>query len=882
VIYKNYFDSLNYNGLMNAEQARLKETGWKKWGPYVSDRQWGTVREDYSANGDAWGYITHDMARSKTYRWGEEGIAGICDNEQLLCFAIALWNKKDPIIKERYFGLSNPEGNHGEDVKELYYYLDNTPTHSYMKMLYKYPQQEYPYSWLLDENKRRGRNEPEFELIDTGILNNDEYFDVYTEYAKNAADDLLIKITINNRSDKDAALNVLPTLWFRNTWDLGYDNYKPAISAESAGVFNIYHKDLGQFWLKAEGDCGLLFCDNETNTNRLYNYDSNKQFHKDGINDHVVNGANTINLNNTGTKASVNYDITVGAKQSVILRLRLTKDANNGFDDFDKIFAARVAEADQFYKDLRQNNTDEDRANIHRQALAGMLWNKQFYYFDIHQWLDGDPAGPPPPAQRLNARNKQWQHFNARDIISMPDKWEYPWFAAWDLSFHCLALCNIDMELAKNQLMLLVRDWYMHPNGQLPAYEWDFSDANPPVHGMAAWKIYKQDKIANNGKGDTYFLERIFHKLMLNFTWWVNRKDSSGKNVFEGGFLGLDNIGVFDRNTQLPMGEHLEQVDGTGWMAMYSLNLMVMAAELAINNKAYADIASKFFEHFIYIAGAMASLGEDNQGLWDDGDGFFYDQLRLPDNSIEKMKVRSIVGLVPLFATEVLEDADIANNPIFKNRLQWFEDNRPDLASLVSRWNEKGANDKHLVSLLRGYRMKSLLKYMLDEQEFLSPYGIRSVSKCHLEHPYYTTVNGVEFSMKYVPAESDSGLFGGNSNWRGPVWMPVNYMIIESLNRFYEYYGDEFKVECPTGSGNFMNLKEVSNEIYSRISNIFLRDANGSRAVFGNYDKLQTDPYFKDNLLFYEYFDGDNGRGAGASHQTGWTGLIANCFNQDA
>jgi len=861
---------------MNEEQSRLKEPDWKKWGPYVSDRQWGTVREDYSTDGDAWNYITHDMARSKTYRWGEEGIAGICDNLQLLCFAIALWNKKDPIIKERYFGLSNPEGNHGEDVKELYYYLDNTPTHSYMKMLYKYPQEEFPYGYLLDENKRRTRNDPEFEIIDTGIFDQNNYFDVFVEYAKNAPDDILIKITVNNHSGQDAALNIMPTLWFRNTWAWGYDDYKPQLSADSDGVIEVYHKDLGQFWLKAEGDTELLFCDNETNTQKLYNADNSQPYHKDGINDHITQNADTINAEKKGTKAAVNYDRTVTANQSITLRLRLSADAKNGFDDFDQLFIKRSAEADAFYKDLQKNQTDTDRTMIQRQAFAGMLWSKQFYYYNIHQWLGGDPAEPPPPVQRLSGRNIQWQHLNNRDIISMPDKWEYPWFAAWDLAFHSLALATVDIDFAKNQLMLLVRDWYMHPNGQLPAYEWSFGDANPPVHAMAAWKIYNQEKLANNGKGDLYFLERVFHKLMLNFTWWVNRKDVNGNNVFEGGFLGLDNIGVFDRNTQLPMGEHLEQVDGTGWMAMYSLNLMRIAAELALSDKAYADIASKFFEHFIYIAGAMATMGADSQGLWDDSDGFFYDQLRRADNTTEQMKVRSMVGLIPLFATEVLDDADIVNNPIFKNRLTWFAENRPDLASLVSRWNEESSSGKHLISLLRGYRMKSLLKYMLDENEFLSPHGIRSVSKYHLNNPYYVNVNGMEYNMTYKPAESDSGLFGGNSNWRGPVWMPVNFMIIESLYRYHEYYGDTFKIECPTDSGNFMNLKEVGDEIYNRISKIFLRDAGNNRPVFGNNTKIQTDPEFKDHILFHEYFDGDTGKGLGASHQTGWTGLIAN------
>ncbi len=863
---------------MNAEQTRLKESAWKKWGPYVSDRQWGTVREDYSANGDAWNYITHDMARSKAYRWSEEGIAGICDIDQYLCFAIALWNKKDPIIKERYFGLSNPEGNHGEDVKELYYYLDCTPTHSYMKMLYKYPQQEYPYKWLLDENKRRTRNDPEFELIDTGIFNEDKYFDVFTEYAKGAPGEILIKITVCNRGDEDAALNVLPTVWFRNTWDWGYDDYKPELSDESHGIVDIFHEKLGQYWLKTEGNPELLFCDNETNVKRLYNAEDGKPFYKDGINDYLVNGAATINPKKAGTKAAVNYDIIVPAKQSITLRLRLTQNAKVTFEDFDALFKTRQDEADEFYNGLLQHSANPDHAMIQRQAFAGMLWSKQFYHYDIHKWLNGDPAEPKPPTERLNNRNSKWQHLNTRDIISMPDKWEYPWFASWDLAFHCLPLANLDMSFAKRQLLLLTRDWYMHPNGQLPAYEWDFGDANPPVLAMVTWTLYQQDKAANNGKGDTSFLERIFHKLMLNFTWWVNRKDALGNNIFEGGFLGLDNIGVFDRNAQLPNGQQLEQADGTSWMAMYSLNLLRIASELTANNIAYADIASKFFEHFIYIVGAMSNLGQNNEGLWDEEDGFFYDQLRSPDNSTQKMKIRSVVGLIPLFATEILDDSEIMNSPVFKDRMKWFTDNRPDLASLVSRWNEKNSQGKHLLSLLRGYRMKSLLKYMLDENEFLSEHGIRSVSKYHLNNPYHTVVDGHEFSIKYTPAESDSGLFGGNSNWRGPVWMPINYLIIDSLYRFYQYYGDDYKVECPTNSGIFMNLKEVADNLYYRLLKIFLRDENGKRAVYGNYGKLQNDPNFKDHILFHEYFDGDTGRGMGASHQTGWTGLIANCL----
>lgn len=863
---------------MNAEQSRLKDTGWKKWGPYVSDRQWGTVREDYSANGDAWNYITHDMARSKAYRWGEEGIAGICDRQQYLCFAIALWNKKDPIIKERYFGLSNPEGNHGEDVKEMYYYLDSTPTHSYMKTLYKYPQNEFPYSWLVNENKRRGRQDPEFELMDTGIFDHNEYFDVFTEYAKSAQEDILIKITIHNRADKEALVNVMPTLWFRNTWAWGYDSRKPDLSASSDKVISIFHKDLGQMWLHTEGNGELLFCDNETNSRKLYNYDDGRKYYKDGINDHIVHGEDSVNPKNMGTKAAVDYDLTIPAGKSVTLRLRLSEDANYSFEDFDEIFEVRKTEADQFYNDIHGATMNPDRRLIQRQAFAGMLWNKQFFYTDVRHWLSGDKGMPRPPAQRLKARNSKWAHLNTRDIISMPDKWEYPWFAAWDLAFHCLPLATVDMTFAKNQLILLTRDWYMHPNGQLPAYEWDFGDVNPPVHAMAVWNVYKTDKENNNGKGDTYFLERVFHKLMLNFTWWVNRKDQSGNNIFEGGFLGMDNIGVFDRNMHLPSGQHLEQADGTSWMAMYSLNLLRIATELTETDNAYADIASKFFEHFIYIVGAMSNLGENNEGLWDDEDGFFYDQIRFPDDGSIKMRVRSIVGLIPLFATEVLDEKDIMESPVFKDRMKWFAENRPDLASLVSRWNEKGNNGKHLISLLRGYRMKSLLKYMLDENEFLSDYGIRSLSKYHLKHPYHVSVNGVEFGITYVPGESDSGLFGGNSNWRGPIWMPINYLIIDSLHRFHMFYGDEFKIECPTGSGNFMNLKEVANELYARVSKLFMKNENGERPVYGRNSKLQADPHFKDHILFYEFFDGDTGLGLGAAHQTGWTGLIANCL----
>ncbi len=862
---------------MNAEQTRLTAPDWKKWGPYVSDRQWGTVREDYSQSGNAWNYVTHDMARSKTYRWGEEGIAGICDDEQYICFAIALWNKQDTIIKERYFGLSNPEGNHGEDVKELYYYLDSTPTHSYMKMLYKYPQQAFPYAQLVGENAGRNRNDPEFELIDTGIFNDNNYFDVSVEYAKNDTEDILIKITITNRGNAAAAVNILPTVWFRNTWSWGRHVNKPNIKQQSAGVLELHHNTIGEYWLIADDSPQWLFCDNETNSKKLYNADSATQYPKDGINDHIVNGASTINPQQYGTKASANYNLTIGAGETTTLRLRLTKNAAAAFDDFEQIFKARITDADSFYSDICKTKS-ADAAMVQRQAYAGMLWSKQFYDYNVFQWLNGDPAMPPPPAGRFGMRNHDWQHLAAREVISMPDKWEYPWFAAWDLAFHCITLAAIDADFAKKQLVLLTQEWFMHPNGQLPAYEWEFNDTNPPVHGMAAWEVYQIDKAQNNGTGDLFFLETVFHKLMLNFTWWVNRKDSAGNNVFEGGFLGLDNIGVFDRNAPLPTGGYIEQADGTSWMAMYALNLMRIATELSATNKTYIEIAVKFFDHFMYIAGALSSLGVDKEGLWDDDDGFFYDQIRFPDGGAEKLKVRSVVGLIPLFAVEVMSDADVLGSPIFSERMKWFYDNRPDLSSQISRLNEPNANGMRLVSLLRGHRMKMLLKRMLDESEFLSDHGIRSVSKYHLENPYIINVEGKQFSVKYLPAESDSSLFGGNSNWRGPVWMPINFLLIESLRRFHQFYGDGFKVECPTGSGNFMSLQQVADELCRRLSGIFEKNAQGLRPVFGDNQKIQSDPNFADHILFHEYFDGDTGKGLGASHQTGWTGLIAGCI----
>jgi hypothetical protein len=846
------------------------------WGSYVSDRQWGTVREDYSANGDAWNYVTHDMSRSKAYRWGEEGIAGICDEKQYLCFAIALWNKKDPILKENFFGLSNQQGNHGEDVKELYYYLDATPTHSYMKMLYKYPQTEFPYKWLADENGKRNRYQPEFEILDTGIFNNDEYFDVFVEYAKASSTDILIKITAHNRSDKKAALNILPTIWFRNTWSWGYDDEKPCMNIADDESICIRHKILGDYNLYIQNANEILFCENETNFQRLYKTPNRSEFTKDGINDYIVHqNKNAINTN-CGTKAAVNFDVVIESKQSKTFCLRLSSNTNkNPFVDFGNIFSARIKDADEFYKKLQKHLKNEDERMVQRQAFAGMLWNKQFYYYDIPQWLNGDPAQPPPPEERLYGRNATWLHLNNDDIISMPDKWEYPWYAAWDLAFHCITFAIIDSAFAKKQLLTLTREWYISPAGQLPAYEWKFGDVNPPVHAWATWRVYKIDKKNNNGKGDIQFLQTVFHKLLLNFTWWVNRKDTKNNNIFEGGFLGLDNIGVFDRSKPLANGAYIEQSDGTSWMAMYALNLMRIALELALHYKVYEDLATKFFEHFLYIASAMDSMSEDATGLWDEEDQFFYDVLKMPDGTAKKLKVRSMVGLIPLFAVEVIEHDKIKRLPLFYERLIWFLDHRPKLANLVSRWQVEGVTQKHLLSLLRGHRMKKILQRMLDETEFLSDYGVRALSKYHKEHPYKINMNGDIATVDYEPGESNTDMFAGNSNWRGPVWMPVNFLIIESLQRFHHYYGDDFKVECPTNSGNYITIKQVAEFLTERLSKLFLLNAEGRRTVFGDNEKLQSDPHFKNYILFHEYFHGDNGRGIGASHQTGWTGLIA-------
>jgi hypothetical protein len=861
---------------MNAEQERLEQAGWKKWGSYVSDRQWGTVREDYSADGASWDYTTHDMARSKTWRWGEEGIAGISDDKQLLCFSIALWNKRDSILKERYFGLTNQQGNHGEDVKELYYYLDATPTHSYMKMLYKYLQHEYPYQWLIDENARRNKDQEEFELLDTGLFNENKYFDVFVEYAKADTDDILIKITIHNRANEDASLHVLPTVWFRNTWVWGRHDYKPGMSQLNENTIALQHEKLAVKYLYQQEKRTMLFCDNESNNTRLYKADNNTLYPKDGINDYIIHAGSTVNPEKKGTKAAIDYDISIPAHGSYTITLRLAdKELQHPFRDFDAIFQSRTDDANAFYSELQATIKNDEEKLIQRQAFAGMLWNKQFYSYKVEQWLEGDPAMPKPPQERWNGRNKNWRQLNNEDIICVPDKWEFPWYAAWDLAFHCVTLAMVDPDYAKQQLLMLTEEWYMNPAGEFPAYEWAFGDVNPPVHAGAVYRVFKMDASVK-GKKDYFFLEALFHKLMINFTWWVNRKDDSGSNIFEGGFLGLDNIGAFDRSSPLPEGMREEQADATSWMAVYALNMLHIALELATFNKVYTSMATKFFEHFMYIAGAMASMGVGNSGLWDEEDEFFYDQIRMADNRIVKLKVKSMVGLIPLFAVEVISKKTLDENPEFEKRMSWFLKHRPDLALLVSRWYEEGKENKHLLSLLRGHRMKRLLSRMLDETEFLSEYGVRSLSKKYFDHPYTINENGTELIVKYAPGESDSFTYGGNSNWRGPIWLQMNFLIIESLRKFHFFYSDDFRIEYPTASGKYLSLKEVGTELANRLLKIFLKDEQGRRAVYGNIEKYQTDPNFADLILFHEYFHGDNGKGIGASHQTGWTGLVAN------
>jgi Glycosyl hydrolase family 63 C-terminal domain len=901
---------------MNAEEKRLEESRdrtahWKRWGPYLSERQWGTVREDYSENGTAWDFFPHDHARSRTYRWGEDGIMGISDRRQLVCFALAMWNGNDPILKERLFGLTGNEGNHGEDVKEYYFYLDSTPTHSYMKALYKYPQAEFPYGKLVEENRRRGKSEHEFELLDTGVFDENRYFDVVTEYAKAGVEDILIKITVTNRGPVEAQLALLPTVWFRNTWSWGRDDYRPqARASKSLGfkqedgtlgstTIELEHKAYGKRWLLCEGEPELLFTENETNARKLFGSENRALYVKDGIDDYVVHGnRDAVNPEKVGTKAAALYNLTIAPGASATLRLRLTDQepkvarmsaprlvlAQTPKTElfgraFESIVSARRKEADEFYATRAPKDISDDARNVQRQAFAGLLWSKQFYHFDVRTWLDGDPSGPRPPESRKKGRNQEWSNLYNADVISMPDKWEYPWYAAWDLAFHCIPLAQVDSDFAKEQLTLLLREWYMHPNGQLPAYEWAFGDVNPPVHAWAAWRVYKIEK-RMRGKGDREFLESIFHKLLLNFTWWVNRKDAEGMNVFQGGFLGLDNIGVFDRSAALPTGGHLEQSDGTSWMAMYCLNMLAIALELARENTAYESVASKFLEHFVHIAHAMNDRGGEGIELWDKEDGFYYDVLHLPNGERHYLKVRSLVGLIPLLAVETLEQDIVDKLPGFKRRMQWFIDNHPDAANHIEVTEAGKKGTRRLLSLVNRDQLGSVTRYLLDESEFFSPYGIRAISRFHKDNPYVMSVNGNDHRVDYEPAESSTGLFGGNSNWRGPIWFPINFLLIESLQKFHHFYGNSFSVELPTGSGKRTSLWEAAGEISRRLTRIFLQGEDGRRPVFGGLQKFQTEPEWRDHIYFHEYFHGDNGAGIGASHQTGWTALVAKLIQQ--
>jgi len=884
---------------LSTEERRLTEhrelhANWKQWGPYLSERAWGTVREDYSEHGEAWNYFPHDHARSRAYRWNEDGLAGISDRNQFLCFALALWNGRDPILKERLFGLTGPEGNHGEDVKEAYFYLDSTPTHSYMKMLYKYPQAAFPYADLMEENRQRGAQEAEYELLDTGVFAEDRYFDVFVEYAKAATDDILVRIRIVNRGPDAADCRVLPTIWFRNTWSWGYPDGpmgdapgKPHLRAlgEADGVHAVaaQHSQLGRYTLYAVDAQGLLFTENETNQARLFGATDTAPFSKDAFHRHLIQGeTSAVNPAQTGTKAAVDYSLHLAAGGETTLRLRLVKGENSApFADFDAIFAQRLAEADEFYARVQPAQLTDDARNVQRQALAGMLWSKQLYYYDIPQWLRGDPAGPPPPPARKQGRNHDWEHLSNFDVISMPDAWEYPWYATWDLAFHCIPLAMVDADFAKRQLTLMTRVWYMHPNGALPAYEWAFGDVNPPVHAWAALKVYQMDA-KQHGKADRSFLEGIFHKLLVNFTWWVNRKDEDDRNVFQGGFLGLDNISVFDRSAQLPTGGHIDQSDGTAWMGFYSLTMMQIALELAIDNPIYQDIATKFFEHFLRIAYAMADAGGQGHSLWNEEDQFFYDALHLPNSAIAPLRVRSLVGLLPLIAVAVLEPECMEQMPAFARRVQWFVHNRPQLVGHMASILTRGRGERHLAAILTPERLRAVLRYLLDEEEFLSPHGIRSLSKYHAAHPYSIHVGGRTFAVDYEPAESRSGLFGGNSNWRGPVWFPLNYLIIESLLRFDAFYGDDFTVELPSGSGQQVTLAEAAEELSQRLQRLFLRDGKGERPAYGGQSLFQHDPHWRDYVLFHEYFHGDNGAGLGASHQTGWTGLVAELIQRSA
>jgi Glycosyl hydrolase family 63 C-terminal domain len=880
---------------MTAEHTRLEEAQdqkapWKKWGPYLSERQWGTVREDYSEGGDAWNYFNHDQARSRAYRWGEDGLAGISDDQQRLCFALALWNGQDPILKERLFGLTNSESNHGEDVKEYYFYLDSTPTHSYMKYLYKYPQAAFPYDTLVETSRRRGRHEFEYELIDTGVFDQDRYFDVFVEYAKASPEDVLIQMTIYNRGPEAAELHVLPTLWFRNLWSWHGDPDRPTlhqvVGTPGMGVIKAIDPRLGERWLCCEGEMPLLFTENETNTQRIFGVPNRSPYVKDSIDTYIVHGQEgAVNPEQKGTKAAAHYRLTVNPGACQVVRLRLsdvapaapgqTSGGGTGpfGGQFKAVLQARRQEADAFYAAVIPASLDADAANVMRQALAGMLWSKQFYHYDVDKWLEERGSDPFKPTRKAAPRNDSWHHMYNGDVISMPDKWEYPWYAAWDLAFHVLALTLVDAEFGKQQLKLMLRERYMHPNGQIPAYEWNFGDVNPPVHAWSTIFTYRLEQ-ARKGEGDREWLKSNFQKLLLNFTWWVNRKDRSGRNVFEGGFLGLDNIGVFDRSAPLPTGGYLEQADGTAWMALFCQNMLEIAVELAMTDTDYVDMALKFIEHFLWIATAMVHLDQD-AGMWDEEDGFFYDVLRLPNGQAQHLKVRSMVGLLPLCAATTFDGRLLAKYPELAERFQWFLDARPELVAAIHDPRKVGCAGRRLASILDETKLRRVLEKMLDEHEFLSPYGLRSLSRYHAEHPYVFQAGGQEYRVSYLPAESDTGMFGGNSNWRGPIWMPVNALIIRALLQYYTYYGHEFTVECPRGSGQHMNLYQVAEEITRRLAHIFLCDQDGRRPVYGGTRKFQEDPHWRDHLLFYEYFHGDNGSGLGASHQTGWTGIIA-------
>ena len=890
---------------MNAEQLRLAENKphpepWHFWGPYLAERAWGTVREDYSANGDAWNYFPHDHARSRTYRWNEDGIGGISDYKGRLCFAFAFWNEHDPFLKERIFGVSGPEGNHGEDVKELYWYVDSTPSHSFMRMVYRYPQSRFPYEELVAQSGARSKMEGEFEIWNTTALAENRYFDVEIEYAKADPHDILIRVSAKNCGPESAPLHLLPTIWFRNTWSWDRAQPKPTLHKTAKGhaaVITASHTVLGNYDLFCDSPDDLFFTENESNSERLWGIPNSTPFVKDSINDRIVGGKiDHVNSAGFGTKAAAHYKFTIPANEAISIRLRLTrasankKRSNEPFADFEEIFTKRRAEADEFYGEIAPSSLTEEQRAVQRQAFAGLLWSKQFYHYIVDQWLDGDPDQPPPPDERKHGRNSGWRHLYNERVMSMPDKWEFPWYASWDLAFHCIPLALVDVQFAKAQLDLIVREWYQHPNGKVPAYEWNFDDVNPPVLAWAAWRVYQIER-KKTGKGDRAFLETIFHKMLIAFTWWVNSKDSEGKNIFQGGFLGLDNIGVFDRNAQFSDGTHLEQSDGTSWMGMFSLNLMRIAIELARENDVYENIATKFFEHFLMIAAAMNKLCGKGVGLWDEEDEFYYDVLHTPGGRNLPLRVRSLVGLMPLLAVETVQWQLIEALPGFKSRLEWYLEYRPDLASLVSRWQEPGMKELRLVALTRGHRMKCLLRRMLDPEEFLSDYGVRSLSKFHQAHPYSITVRGEEKIVSYEPAESQTGIFGGNSNWRGPVWLPINYLLIESLQQFHHYYGDDFKVECPTGSGKLMHLKEVANELSNRLIKIWLRDENGERAfarasryeTVGDAVSVSGKPTASPTgtrYLFHEYFHGDIGAGLGASHQTGWTGLVAKLIQQ--